>query len=76
VRRGRRRGQPRIELRQLPGAPGPPGQSNVAETIVAGDEDTVAAAVRAYAGAGATDVLVGLVGDDAEKARTVLTDLH
>jgi F420-dependent oxidoreductase-like protein len=47
------------------------GQSNVVETIVAGDEDTVAAAVRAYADAGATDVLVGLVGDDVEKARTL-----
>jgi F420-dependent oxidoreductase-like protein len=47
------------------------GQSNVAETIVAGDEDAVAAAVRAYADAGATDVLVSLVGDDAEKARTL-----
>jgi F420-dependent oxidoreductase-like protein len=47
------------------------GQNNVAETIVAGDEDTVAAAVHAYAAAGATDVLVSLVGDDAEKARTL-----
>lgn len=47
------------------------GQSNVAETIVAGDENTVAAAVRAYADAGATDVLVSLVGDNAEKARTL-----
>lgn len=47
------------------------GQRNVAETIVAGDEDTVAAAVRAYADAGATDLLVSLVGDDAEKARTL-----
>jgi F420-dependent oxidoreductase-like protein len=47
------------------------GQSNVAETIVAGDEDSVAAAVRAYAAAGATDVLVSPVGDDAEKARTL-----
>jgi len=47
------------------------GQSNVAETIVAGDEDTVAAAVREYADAGATDVLVSLVGDEAEKARTL-----
>ncbi|GAA5120459.1 LLM class flavin-dependent oxidoreductase [Pseudonocardia adelaidensis] len=47
------------------------GQSNVVETIVAGDEDTVAAAVSAYAAAGATDVLVSLVGDDAEKARTL-----
>jgi F420-dependent oxidoreductase-like protein len=47
------------------------GQSNVAETLVAGDEDAVAAAVRAYADAGATDVLVGLVGDDVEKARTL-----
>jgi F420-dependent oxidoreductase-like protein len=47
------------------------GQSNVVETIVAGDEETVAAAVRAYADAGATDVLVSLVGDDAEKARTL-----
>jgi F420-dependent oxidoreductase-like protein len=47
------------------------GQRNVAETVVAGDEDTVAAAIRAYADAGATDVLVSLVGDDAEKARTL-----
>ena len=47
------------------------GQRNVAETVVAGDEDTVVAAVRAYADAGATDVLVSLVGDDAEKARTL-----
>lgn len=47
------------------------GQSNVAETIVAGDEEAVATAVRAYAAAGATDVLVGLVGDDTEKARTL-----
>jgi alkanesulfonate monooxygenase SsuD/methylene tetrahydromethanopterin reductase-like flavin-dependent oxidoreductase (luciferase family) len=47
------------------------GQTNVAETIVAGDEDTVAAAIHAYADAGATEVLVSLVGDDAEKARTL-----
>jgi F420-dependent oxidoreductase-like protein len=47
------------------------GQSNVAETVIAGDENTVATAVRAYADAGATDVLVSLVGDDAEKARTL-----
>ncbi|WP_216896888.1 TIGR03564 family F420-dependent LLM class oxidoreductase [Nocardia alni] len=47
------------------------GQSSVAETVVAGDEETVAAAVRAYADAGATEVLVSLVGDDAEKARTL-----
>jgi F420-dependent oxidoreductase-like protein len=47
------------------------GQRTVAETIVAGDESTVAAAVRAYADAGATDVLVSLVGNDAEKARTL-----
>jgi alkanesulfonate monooxygenase SsuD/methylene tetrahydromethanopterin reductase-like flavin-dependent oxidoreductase (luciferase family) len=47
------------------------GQTNVAETIVAGDEDSVAAAIHAYADAGATEVLVSLVGDDAEKARTL-----
>ncbi|MGF6889087.1 F420-dependent oxidoreductase-like protein [Nocardia sp. GAS34] len=47
------------------------GQSNVVETVVAGDEDTVAAAIRAYADAGATDVLVSPVGDDDEKARTL-----
>ncbi|HEY4024291.1 MAG TPA: TIGR03564 family F420-dependent LLM class oxidoreductase [Pseudonocardiaceae bacterium] len=47
------------------------GQRNVAETIVAGDEDAVAAAIHAYADAGATDVLVSLVGDDTEKARTL-----
>lgn len=46
------------------------GQGSVAETIVAGDEDTVAAAIRAYADAGATDVLIGPVGDEAEVART------
>ncbi|MFJ2960155.1 TIGR03564 family F420-dependent LLM class oxidoreductase [Streptomyces sp. NPDC087270] len=47
------------------------GQSNVAETIIAGDEDTIAAAIHAYADAGATDVLVSLVGNSAEKARTL-----
>ncbi|ALG08244.1 TIGR03564 family F420-dependent LLM class oxidoreductase [Kibdelosporangium phytohabitans] len=47
------------------------GQRNVAETIVAGDENTVAAAIRAYSDAGATDVLVSLVGNDVEKARTL-----
>lgn len=47
------------------------GQSNVAETVIAGDEDTVAAAIHAYVDAGATDVLVSLVGNSAEKARTL-----
>ena len=47
------------------------GQRNVAETIVAGDEDTVAATVRAYATAGATDLLVSPVGDNTEKTRTL-----
>ncbi len=47
------------------------GQSNVAETVVAGDEETVAAAVRAYADAGATELLFSPVGDDVEKARTL-----
>lgn len=47
------------------------GQRNVAETVVAGDEEAVAAAVRAYADAGATDLLVSLVGDTGEKARTL-----
>ncbi|MEU1954154.1 hypothetical protein ACH474_03990 [Nocardia rhamnosiphila] len=47
------------------------GQRNVAETVVAGDEETVAAAVRAYSAAGATDLLVSPVGDNAEKARTL-----
>lgn len=47
------------------------GQASVAETIVAGDESTVVETVRRYADAGATDLLVSLVGDDAEKARTL-----
>lgn len=47
------------------------GQRNVAETVVAGDEETVAAAIRAYSAAGATDLLVSPVGDTAEKARTL-----
>ncbi|WP_067668149.1 TIGR03564 family F420-dependent LLM class oxidoreductase [Nocardia miyunensis] len=47
------------------------GQKNVAETVVAGNEDTVAAAIRAYADAGATEVLVSVAGDDTEKARTL-----
>lgn len=47
------------------------GLGNVAETVVAGDEETVAAAIRAYTDAGATDVLVSLVGDETEKARTL-----
>ncbi|MBF6172906.1 TIGR03564 family F420-dependent LLM class oxidoreductase [Nocardia blacklockiae] len=47
------------------------GQRNVAETIVAGDEETVADAIRAYADAGTTDIVVSLVGDAEEKSRTL-----
>ncbi|MFF1922073.1 TIGR03564 family F420-dependent LLM class oxidoreductase [Streptomyces sp. NPDC058221] len=47
------------------------GMSGVHETVLAGDEDTVAAGIRAFAAAGATDLLVSRVGDATEKARTL-----
>jgi F420-dependent oxidoreductase-like protein len=47
------------------------GQTSVAETVVAGDAETVAAAVRRYADAGTTDLLISLVGDETETARTL-----
>ncbi|RKN05396.1 TIGR03564 family F420-dependent LLM class oxidoreductase [Streptomyces radicis] len=47
------------------------GLAGVADTALVGDEETVAAGLRAYADAGATDVLVSSTGSDAEEtART------
>ena len=45
--------------------------SGVDETVVAGDENTVARAVRAYADAGTTDLVVGAFGDERERTRTL-----
>ncbi|MCO5993745.1 TIGR03564 family F420-dependent LLM class oxidoreductase [Actinoallomurus rhizosphaericola] len=47
------------------------GMSGVHETVVAGDEDTVERAIRAYADAGATEFVASPVGDEQERARTV-----
>ncbi|MFD0024687.1 TIGR03564 family F420-dependent LLM class oxidoreductase [Streptomyces sp. NPDC058382] len=47
------------------------GMSGVHETVLAGDEDTVTAGIRAFADAGATDLLVSRVGDADERARTL-----
>jgi F420-dependent oxidoreductase-like protein len=50
-----------LDLQGLPG---------LEHTAILGDEAEVAAAVARFADAGATDVVVGLVGDPAEQART------
>ncbi|MEV7399660.1 TIGR03564 family F420-dependent LLM class oxidoreductase [Streptomyces sp. NPDC091267] len=47
------------------------GMSGLHETVLAGDEETVAARIRAFAEAGATDLLVGRVGDATEQSRTL-----
>ncbi|MEU7883945.1 TIGR03564 family F420-dependent LLM class oxidoreductase [Microbispora bryophytorum] len=47
------------------------GRSGVEETVVAGDESAVERAVRAYAEAGATELVVSPFGDARERARTL-----
>ncbi|WP_406311585.1 LLM class F420-dependent oxidoreductase [Streptosporangium sp. NBC_01639] len=47
------------------------GLSGVHETVIAGDEAAVARAIRRYAEAGTTELLVSPVGTDAEQARTL-----
>ncbi|WP_052488907.1 hypothetical protein [Streptomyces sp. 150FB] len=47
------------------------GLSGVHETVLAGDEDAVAEGLRAFAAAGATEVLVSVVGDTEERSRTL-----
>lgn len=53
------------------------GFTGAGETAVLGDEEAVAAGLRRYSEAGATEFLVSLVGDAATRTRTlaVLTDL-
>jgi F420-dependent oxidoreductase-like protein len=46
------------------------GKAGVHETAVAGDEEAVARAVRAYAEAGATELVVSPFGDEREQERT------
>jgi F420-dependent oxidoreductase-like protein len=46
------------------------GRAGIEETVIAGDERTVEQAVRAYADAGATELVASLTGDDADRART------
>ena len=46
-------------------------QTGLDETALVGDEDAVADGLRAFAAAGATDVLVGIIGDAEEQARTL-----
>ncbi|MEV0400897.1 hypothetical protein [Actinoallomurus sp. NPDC050550] len=45
--------------------------SGVHETIIAGDESTVERAVRAYADAGATELVASSAGDEGDRARTL-----
>ena len=47
------------------------GQTGLDETALVGDEDAVADGLRAFAAAGATDVLVGIIGDAEEQSRTL-----
>ncbi|WP_030917395.1 hypothetical protein [Streptosporangium amethystogenes] len=47
------------------------GKSGVHETVVAGDETVVARAIRRYAEAGATELVVSAVGDERERALTL-----
>ena len=47
------------------------GLSSIAETAVVGDERVIEQAVRAYAEAGATELVASLHGSDEEKVRTL-----
>jgi len=47
------------------------GLKGVHETVLAGDEDAVAAGIRSYAEAGATDLLISILGDSEQYARTL-----
>ncbi|MCM3924241.1 LLM class F420-dependent oxidoreductase, partial [Frankia sp. AiPs1] len=47
------------------------GLGGVHETVVAGTAEAVERAVRRYADAGATELLVGLIGDSQERVRTL-----
>ncbi|KJE24348.1 oxidoreductase [Frankia torreyi] len=47
------------------------GLGGVHETVVAGTAEVVERALRRYADAGATELLVGLIGDPQEQARTL-----
>lgn len=47
------------------------GFGGVHETVLAGDEDDVAAGIRAYADAAASDVLVSIVGEGDDFTRTL-----
>ncbi|KJE24349.1 hypothetical protein FF36_01424 [Frankia torreyi] len=54
------------------------GLSGVHETVVAGTAEVVERALRRYADAGATELVVSLIGDPGERARglDVLTALR
>lgn len=54
------------------------GKASALETIVAGDERTIEQAVRAYADAGATELVASLHGHEHEQSRTrdLLASLH
>lgn len=46
------------------------GMASAPETVVAGDEHVIEQAIRAYASAGATEVVASLFGDEPDQART------
>lgn len=56
---------------QLPGLRTPPGTGRGADTVVAGEERTPAAAVRAFADFGATELQLIPAGPPADRERTI-----
>jgi F420-dependent oxidoreductase-like protein len=47
------------------------GKSGLEETVIAGDEDAVAATIRRFAQAGVTELVASAVGGDTDRARTI-----
>ncbi|MEV1005641.1 TIGR03564 family F420-dependent LLM class oxidoreductase [Nonomuraea sp. NPDC050202] len=47
------------------------GLAGLHETVIAGDEDTVARELTRFADAGATDLLISLLGDEHQQSRTL-----
>ncbi|WP_326948847.1 TIGR03564 family F420-dependent LLM class oxidoreductase [Amycolatopsis sp. NBC_01307] len=55
---------------------GEQGKTDTSETLVAGDEDAVAAAIHRFAEAGVTELVASVAGGEADRARTVETLRH
>jgi F420-dependent oxidoreductase-like protein len=52
------------------------GKTDTSETLVAGDEDVVAAAIHRFAQAGVTELVASVAGDEHDHARTIETLTH